>query len=112
MVEQEQKRTPVRRARRYPFTAHIVVTDLESEAHLEEVTRDLSLFGCGVATTNSLPVGARVRLRMTHRGSHFTAIAKVVYVRPYREMGIAFTKIEDTDQAILEKWISELRDQK
>jgi hypothetical protein len=108
-MEQQQTRTPVRRARRYPFTAHVELTDLQSEAHFEEVTRDLSLFGCGVATTNSLPVGAKVRVRMIHRGSPFTAIGRVVYVRPYREIGLMFTHIEDKDQAILEKWISELR---
>ena len=111
-AEREQTRRPVRRARRYPFTAHIELIDLESETHLEEVTRDLSLFGCGVATTNALPVGTRLRLRMTHRGSHFAATGRVVYVRPFREIGIVFTRIEDTDQAILEKWISELRDHK
>jgi hypothetical protein len=51
-----------------------------------------------------------LRLRMTHKGSHFTAIGRVVYVRPYREMGIAFTRIEENDQITLEKWISEVRD--
>lgn len=108
----EQKRTPVRRARRYPFAAYVELTDLESEAHFEEITNDVSLFGCSVATTNSLPIGAKVRLRITHRGCHFTALGRIVYVRPYLEMGIVFTQVEDNDQATLEKWVSELRSQK
>jgi len=110
-VEREQQRT-VRRARRYRFAARVELTDLEYETHLEERTTDISLFGCGVATKNSFSIGAKLRLRITHKGSHFTAIGRIVYVRPYREMGIAFTQIEENDQITLEKWISELRDQK
>jgi hypothetical protein len=110
-MEREQKRT-VRRARRYPFALHVEITDLESEIHLRERITDLSLFGCGVATQDSFSIGAKVRIGITHKGSHFTALGRVVYVRPYREMGIAFTLIEENDQANLEKWISELRDQK
>ena len=110
-VEQEQKRI-VRRARRYPFAVYVELTDLDSEAHLQERTTDLSLFGCGVATQNAFSVGAKVQIRITHRGRHFTALGRVIYIRPYREMGIEFTQIEENDQATLEKWISELRDQK
>ena len=111
MVEQEQKRTPVRRAKRYPVALHAELTDLDSERHLQERTTDLSLFGCGVATKDAFQVGSKVRIRIAHKGSNFTAIGRVVYVRPYREMGIFFTQIGDNDQAILERWISELRDQ-
>lgn len=111
-MEPEQTRNRVRRARRYPFAAHVELTNLDSETHLEERTTDLSLFGCGVATRHSFLVGAKVRLRMTHKGSHFTALGRVIYVRPFREMGIEFTRIEEHDQAILERWLSELRDQK
>ena len=110
-LEQEQKR-PVRRARRYRVALGVELTDLESETHLEERTTDLSLFGCGVATRNSLPIGTKLRIRIAHKGSHFTCLGRVIYVRPYREMGIEFTQIADNDQAILEKWIGELRDQK
>jgi hypothetical protein len=108
-MEQEQKRI-VRRARRYPFAVHLELTDLDSETHLRERTTDLSLFGCGVATQDSFSIGAKVRIGITHKGSHFTALGRVIYVRPYREMGIAFTQIEENDQTTLEKWISELRD--
>jgi PilZ domain len=99
----------MRRARRFRVALHIELTDLESETHLEERTTDLSLFGCGVATRNSLAIGAKLRIRIAHKGSHFAALGRVIYVRPYREMGIEFTQIADNDQAILEKWISELR---
>lgn len=71
--------------------------------------RHCLLDGCGVATRNSLSIGAKVRIRIAHKGSTFTAIGRVIYVRPYREMGIKFTQIEKNDRAILVKWISELR---
>lgn len=109
VLQEKQKRTPVRRARRFRVALHVELTDLESETHLEERTTDLSLFGCGVATRNSLTIGAKLRIRIAHKGSHFTALGRVIYVRPYREMGIEFTHIEENDQAILERWISELR---
>jgi hypothetical protein len=110
-TEHEQKR-PVRRARRYPFIAHVELTDLDSETHLAARTIDLSLFGCGVATRNSLPKGAKVRIRIAHKGRTFTALGRAVYVRPFREMGLEFTQIGDNDQGILEKWLSELLDQR
>ena len=112
MLEQEQKRTPMRRARRFRVALHVELTDLESETHLEDRTTDLSLFGCGIATRNSLSIGAKLRIRIAHKGSHFTALGRVIYVKPYREMGIEFTQIEENDQAILEKWIGELRDKR
>ena len=102
----------MRRARRYPFAIHVELTDVESEIHLQERTTDLSLFGCGVAARKPFPAGTKVQIRITYRGSNFTALGRVVYVRPDREMGIVFTRIEEGDQTTLEKWIAELRDQK
>jgi pyruvate formate-lyase activating enzyme-like uncharacterized protein len=111
VVEQGKKRTPVRRAKRYPVALQVELTDLESETHLQERTTDLSLFGCGVATKDAFQVGSKVRIRIAHKASNFMAIGRIVYVRPYREMGILFTQIGENDQTILERWVSELRDQ-
>jgi hypothetical protein len=110
----EQKTIPVRverppRARRYPFVATVELTNLESEVHLQERITDLSLYGCGVVAQKPFPAGTRVRIRITHTGGIFAAIGKVAYVSD-GEMGIIFTRIERNHQAILEKWISELRD--
>lgn len=106
-------KTIVPRARRYPFVAPIELTDLESEIQLQERVTDLSLYGCRVAarvaTQKAFPAGTRVRIRITHTGGIFAAIAIVAYASG-DDMGIIFTGIEPNHQAILEKWISELRD--
>ncbi len=50
-------------------------------------------------------------MRIAHRGANFAALGTVVYARPNDGMGVAFTKIEQKDQLVLEKWIDELRDE-
>jgi hypothetical protein len=39
-------------------------------------------------------------------------LGRVIYVNRIVIMGIAFTQVEEKDQATLEKWISELREHK
>ncbi len=99
------------RARRYPFVVGIELTDVQSEAQLRERTSDLSLFGCHVDTRKLFPAGTRVRIRISHRDANFTAFGRVVYAGPNAGMGVTFTKIEQKDQLVLEKWIDELREE-
>lgn len=99
------------RARRYSFVVGIELTDVQSEAQIRERTRDLSLFGCHVDTPKLFPTGTRVRLRIAHRGANFAALGTVVYAGPNAGMGVAFTKVEQKDQLVLEKWLDELRDE-
>lgn len=102
------------RAPRYGFVASIEVLDLESDIRLQERTADLSLYGCCVAAAaqKSFLTGTRVRIRIVHGGAKFAAIGRVAYSNSDGEMGIAFVRIEENDQATLEKWISELREAK
>jgi c-di-GMP-binding flagellar brake protein YcgR len=97
------------RARRYPFVASIEMTNVESEAQMNEQTCDLSLFGCGVNTQKPLPAGARVRIRIVHAGANFVTLGKVAHAGKSSRMGVVFTKIEPNQQLVLEKWIVELR---
>jgi hypothetical protein len=53
--------------------------------------------------------GTRVRLRILHRGAIFAALGHIVNARK-NSMGVVFTKIEQKDQAVLEKWLAEVRD--
>ena len=53
--------------------------------------------------------GAKVRLTITHKGQKFTSPGKVAHALPKKGMGIAFTAVQSDDQAILEKWIEQLR---
>jgi len=105
----ETQQRPVRRAPRYPFAASVELTDLQSEIHIQERAIELSLYGCGVAATKPFSAGTRVRIRIAHGGSNFVALGKVVYALADGEMGIAFIRVEQNDQIILEKWITEQR---
>jgi hypothetical protein len=99
------------RARRYSFVARIELTDVRSDTHIEERTRDLSLFGCRVDTLAPFPQGTKVKIRIAHRSANFEALGRVAYARPNAAMGIVFTSIDLNDQLVLEKWIAQLRDQ-
>ena len=84
---------------------------MRSEGSLTARTTDLSLFGCHVSATSPFPEGTKVSLRIMHGGTSLTALGKLVYSKPNAGMGIAFTKIEPSSQAILEKWIASLRNE-
>lgn len=98
------------RARRYLFVATIELTDMQSEAKIQEQTSDLSSYGCRVETHKPFPRGAKVRIRIARRSANFVALGRVSYATPEGRMGIAFTQIEPNHQLILEKWVEELRD--
>ena len=97
------------RARRYAFVASVELVDLQSDLQLQERVTDLSLYGCGVAASKRFPVGTKLRVRITSKGNTFSALGKVAYATE-GDMGIVFTRVEQNDLMILEKWISELRD--
>ena len=98
------------RARRHVFSAHLEMLDVESEIRIITRTRDLTLFGFRAEIKNcSWPVGTRVRVKITHKASNFTAGARIVWVRKNTDLGVAFTDVTPRDQRILEKWIAELR---
>jgi hypothetical protein len=97
------------RARRYPFAASIDLVDMGSETETREQTTDLSVFGCQVTAQKPLPAGTKVRLRIIHRGAIFAAQGQVANVRR-NSMGVVFSKMEQKDQAVLERWLAEARD--
>jgi hypothetical protein len=98
------------RARRYPFVASVELVDLQSELQVQARATGLSLYGCGVAASKSLPTGTKLRTKITSKGKTFSAMGKVAYSTADGDMGIVFARIEPSDQMILEKWIGELRD--
>ncbi|HTZ74432.1 MAG TPA: PilZ domain-containing protein [Candidatus Aquilonibacter sp.] len=98
------------RARRYPFVAAVELTAVESTGQLKEKTTDLSLYGCHVATKTPWAAGTKVRIRISHMGASFAALATVAHTQPGIGMGIAFTRIGPNEQALLDSWIAALRD--
>lgn len=96
------------RALRKPFVGAIVITDVASERQISSHTSDLSVHGCYVPTSTPLNPGAKVRITIVHAGAKVAAFGGVIYARA-EGMGIAFTKIEPSDQAVLERWMGDLR---
>lgn len=101
-------RTP-RRSDRYSFNATAEVRDLGSRNEQVAITRDLSAGGCFVKTAAPLPKGTRIRVRVEHAGTEFTAIGRVTDNVSAIGMGVEFVEVEPKDRAILEKWLPEKR---
>jgi hypothetical protein len=97
------------RARRYPLVAIAEITDIETSAQVHGEIADLSLFGCHVNTDQGWDAGTKVRIRIAHGGGTFAALAIVANVRRAAGMGIVFKQIEPKDQALLDRWIAEIR---
>jgi hypothetical protein len=93
---------------RKPFVATIVITDVVSERQISAHTSDLSLHGCFVTTPTPSNPGAKVRVTIVHAGAKIVALGHVVFAHG-GGMGITFTSIEPSDQAILEMWMTDLR---
>jgi PilZ domain len=96
-----------RRAPRHLLGGAVEVIDLESEKQITTSARNLSLFGCFVATTTPFVTGTKVRLRITHQGATFAALGWVAHTLPSEGMGIAFGGIEARDRAIIDTWLGE-----
>ena len=82
---------------------------MRSERVVAARTTNLGVFGCYVYTVDPFPVGTKVSLRILHGGANFAAFGKVVSSKPGSGMGIAFAAAESSGQAILEKWLANLR---
>jgi len=97
-----------RRAPRYPIIADAEVTEIASETKLSARTSDLSSGGCFLDMPNPSPEGTEIAVRISRADSTFTARGRVVFVFPDTGMGVMFTSVPASQQAVLEKWLAEL----
>jgi hypothetical protein len=97
------------RATRHSFVTDIAITNVNSEKKILARTADLSLFGCFVTTKTPFPRGTTVSIRISRGAAHIVALGRVAFSRADEGMGIVFGKIEPSEQAILEKWLDQLR---
>ena len=97
------------RAARYPFVTSVTLTNLESGHQSQENTWNLSLYGCQVMPGTFARIGTRVRVQIFRNGDTFEAQGRVTDVRSLMGLGIAFTKVEERHQLVLDKWVAELR---
>src|SRR5882672_9304486 len=92
------------------FVAAVEVIAAESGTRIATRVRDLSQQGCYVDTSNALPLGTVTDIRITKGAQIFEALARVVYSRASKGMGLAFTAIEPEQRGIVETWLAESRE--
>jgi c-di-GMP-binding flagellar brake protein YcgR len=97
-----------RRAPRYPIIADAEVTEIANETKLSARTSDLSAGGCFLDMLNPSPEGTEIAVRISHADTTFTARGRVVFLFPNMGMGVMFTSVPASQQAVLEKWLEEL----
>jgi PilZ domain len=97
----------LRRATRYYFGGVVELTEVESGRMIVALVRSLSLCGCFVKTDQSPSLGAKLLLKMTHGGSHFSANGRVVHQTEIG-IGVEFTDIDAVDRSRLEECLAEL----
>ena len=100
-----------RRAPRCPLIASAEVIELTTDTHLRARISDLSLVGCYLDVTNTLPVGTEVRVNISHNDATFAALGVVTHCQPNMGMGVRFTDVQLDQHEILDKWLeAQVRD--
>jgi hypothetical protein len=102
-MDQDRRRSP-----RYPFIADAEVTEIASDTKMSAKTSDLSAGGCFLDMLNPSPEGTEIVVRISHADTTFSARGKVVFFFPNMGMGVMFTSVPESQQAILEKWLAEM----
>jgi c-di-GMP-binding flagellar brake protein YcgR len=94
---------------RYPFAADAELIEMESGKQITGVTSDISLGGCFICTSKSLPANSHARLRLTRKGQALEANVVVRIVKPRVGLGIEFFDLEPPNDEMLATWIDSLR---
>jgi positive regulator of sigma E activity len=94
-----------RRSPRFPFIAIAEIAYRDSGGQLSCQVATLSLHGCYVQTSNTLPIGREVSIKIFAESECFAATAKVVYELPNSAMGLAFEEVSLKSGAILRQWL-------
>jgi hypothetical protein len=94
---------------RYPFAADVELLDLESGAKAEGVTSDISMGGAFICTSRMFASNARVRITLTRKDQTVEALAVVRIVKPRIGLGIEFMDVEAPYDAVLFRWVEQLR---
>ena len=99
-----------RRAHRYLFSAPTEITDFPPSRVLIAPTGDLSRFGCYIETTKPFPRGTQIRIKIAHAGELFVGNGRVAF-HTNDGMGVAFSEVDSQEQAILDGWLAETREE-
>ncbi len=93
---------------RHTLIASAEEIDLATGTRLKGRVSELSLKGGYLDTLNPFPKDTRIRVVITHHGTTFTALARVIYTQLNMGMGITFTTVEPDQLEILQKWLAEM----
>jgi PilZ domain len=94
---------------RYPFAADAELIEMETGKQVTGVTSDISLGGCFICTSKSLPANVRARLQLSRKGQILDALVIVRIVKPRIGLGIEFFDLESPNNEVLAAWIEGLR---
>lgn len=100
-VKDAERRTSDRQL----FAATAEVIEEVTGARFSTRTMDLGPGGCFIDTTNPLPVGSRVHVKISKGSNEFKTNGTVVYSQCGMGMGIAFLELSDKHQEELRGWL-------
>jgi hypothetical protein len=96
----DRRRTP-RRA----FGGVVELSAAGPGVYIVAKTTEISRFGCFVSTSQSLPLGTKVSLKINLEDTEFSASGEVAYVLPGKGLGISFAAATHNDEVRLEEWL-------
>jgi hypothetical protein len=96
-----------RRASRHFFSAQAELFEQHTQQRVTSRVGELSLHGCYLDMMNPFPPDTLVTLRITAGAETFQANSRIVYSLPNVGAGAAFLDVASTDQALLERWLTQ-----
>ena len=96
-----------RRAPRYSLIADAEIVDPSSHICLRGRTSDVSLVGCFINTTNSLPRGTDIQLQFKYKGTILKASGAVIRPEPPMGFGVNFVNLKSSQEMLLQKWLGD-----
>ena len=97
-----------RRAPRYQLFAEAKILSPLSDACVQARTSDVSLVGCFMNTTFSLPLGTEIRLQLKYEQTTLITTGAVARSEPSMGFGVSFTKMKETQKLLLQRWLHKL----
>ena len=100
---------PVKRANpRFSFVADAEVARLRDGTRVVARISKLSACGCYIDTTNPVPIGSALSIRIRYGSSTCEVPGKVIYTHSGHGMGVLFEDIAVEEKSAINAWLDEL----
>jgi hypothetical protein len=103
VLSASERRTHPRRK----LNASVELIELESGSRLPARLADLAMGGCGVLTSDPLPLGAAVKIEITKDTRTISPEGRVVSTHEGKGMGLEFVSLPAEDMETLAAWLDE-----